>query len=204
MSTQDLWSSIRTDLRRFFTWEHLRISGEFYVYGLAAWLASIWLGHQSIWEGILETVAVLYMSLAGICAMLVTLAALPAMRLAGSFEIVSKQSNWLAWRAFRLSRLTFTLGAVAIGVLCAQLTVACSTMDNFDWRIGIMLVWIVVALGAMVCLNGVMWLTARTLDVEHRDSPLLRAIQSLPLTTYIIGWIVCMGIIVGIVLFNGL
>lgn len=203
MNRQDLWSLIWEDLRNVFIPEHLRISGEFYVYGVAAWLASNWLDKLSIWEGILEAIALTYMSLAGLCAILVTLTALPAMRLTSAFGVISKQSNWLARRSFILSRLTFTLGAIAIGVLCAQLTIAFATMGSFDWRIGIMFAWIVVALGAMACLNGVMWLTARTLDVEHRDSPLLRTIQSLPVTTYVIGWIVCLGIVVATVLLNG-
>lgn len=40
-------------------------------------------------------------------------------------------------------------------------------------------------------------------DVEHRDSPLLRAIQRLPVTGYVIGWSVCLGVVVGVVLLNG-
>jgi len=203
MGRQNLWSSICADLREAFVPDHLCTSGNFFVLALLAWSVSVWLDKPSVWEGMSETVALVYMNLVGMCGILVALVALPAMRLSRIFRSVSAQSNRLAEIASKLSWMAYMLGAVAIGVLCAQLTVGLAALGGFDWRIGLQLIWIVTALGAVICTNAVMWLMARTLHAGHRHSPLLSTIQSLPVTIYAAGWIGCTGIVVGVVLLNG-
>lgn len=202
MTTHHLWSYIRADLREFFAREHLRISITWYAVGLITWTAAYWLDDRSYWEGILQSVALLYVNVVGLYAIAVALVALPVMRMARSFGVDSERPSRLALHASGRFRHVFELGAIAIGVLSAQLTVAFWTMDSLNWIHGLQLAWILVALSILAWFNAFTWSAARALDVKQFDSPALRAIQSLHPAIYAVCWIVCIAIVVTVVLVN--
>ena len=92
---------------------------------------------------------------------------------------------------------------MAIGVLCAQLTVAYRTAGSLSWRDEVVLAFIVIALGIFILFNAVTWVATRTFDIEKCEPPVLDAIQRIHPVAYTGSLITCVAIVIGVVLSNG-